>query len=220
MEDLIFYDIECSNFEKFVCDVANNPVNFGLLLDGGFAYELGWSNVWHIPAGNQAAFESFCASLPGVSLKRLDLEKEYDKYYKKKFPISAETLDLDSESVVAEESIPFVWYFEDGTQLLTEGEIDSKGSVKICIPSGEQCQHSTPHVHIYYQSSKMFSVSLVNFSVLDGNTKKTKILSTGLELIKKNVQKERKWWNEKTNSKSHFIKDGSGQYTDTIEFID
>ena len=98
---------------------------------------------------------------------------------------------------------------DDGGLVLQEKEIKREKKVRICVNSKELTHHNRPHIHAYYED-KEYSIAIDENYDLLAPAQEDKLYRFIIKTMFNDslVQKYRHAWNENTDSKIKFVKNG------------
>lgn len=217
-------DLDCSKSYKTFCQLVSysrlNDIHW--YQEGGFSHFLNCGHLLYSCEKQKNIEFEFMLRKFNVNFVRLDfLEDTYSNLYLQNNNQKTECFIIpkDNQNLLVEEEFPQIVEGDNGSIVLNEHIIDYKDKIKIYIESKEQCSHSIPHAHIDYNNQRnVFSISLVDFRILAGNSKGAKG-EKAIEILKKNIDKGRALWNEKSDSHSKFDIDQNNRLLNTYHFI-
>ena len=216
--------LDCSESYKTFCELVKYSYsnNIHWYQESGFSRFLNCRHLlYSCEAEKHLKFEYMLNNF-SIEFKRLDfLEKAYyDCYLRQncKLPEGI-VIPIENQILVVEEEFPQIIEGDNGTIILSEHKIDYKDKIKVYIESKEQCRHNIPHAHVDYNKlHNVFSISLVDFRILAGDSGGAKG-EKAIEILKKNIDKGRKLWNEKSDSRSKFDVDQNNNILSTYHFV-
>ena len=217
-------ELDCSKSYKTFCEL----VSYSYLHDIHWYQESGFSRflnsdriLYSCSKEKYLEFESMLKNF-NVSFTRLDfLEETYLNCYLKRNCKASVGVEIpkENQNLIVEEEFPQIIEGDNGSIVLREHNIDYKDKIKIYVESKEHCRHNIPHAHVDYNNQRnVFSISLVDFKILAGDSSGAKG-EKAIEILKKNIVKGRKIWNEKSDSHSKFDFDQNGNILNTYKFI-
>lgn len=222
--DRNFYtiDLNCSKSYETLCNLVNYSCSHQInwYQETGFSYYLKQKKIIYSCDGSDMEKFEEMLEKHGVSFERLnEIKKDYQVYLST-FPqnsICGERIPDKNQEMVFEEEFPRIVEGSNGSQCLTEETITNKDKIRVYIESDEKCKHHIPHAHVDYNHEfNVFSISLIDFSILAGNGKGPKA-KKAIELLKNNIDKAKKIWN-KCENHSKFDSNDKGELLNTYHF--
>lgn len=217
-------ELDCSESYKTLCEL----VNYSRLHKIHWYQEKGFSHFLNcgrlLYSCEKEKYSEFELMLKNFNIRFMELdflEEAYFNYYLKNDQKISKGIEIPAENqiLVVEEEFPQIVEGGNGSVILNEHLIGYKDKIKVYIESKERCKHNIPHAHIDYNNQRnVFSISLVDFKILagdDGGAKGEK----AIEILKKNIDKGRRLWNEKSDSRSKFDISENGTILSTYHFV-
>lgn len=216
-------DLDCSKSFKTLCDLicCSCENNIHWYQEIGFNHFIKSNTlIYSCNEGDTVEFEKMLNKY-GVLFCRKDELKEKYQIYLSTFPSNSqcgEKIPDDNQKTVFEEEIPQIIEGSNGCQCFTEETITNKDKIKVYIESNEMCNHHIPHAHVDYNHDfNVFSISLVDFSILAGDGRGPKAKKAS-QLLKDNIEEAKRIWNSCQNH-SKFDIDETGKILDTYKFV-
>ena len=223
MKNFYIIGLDCSESFATLCKMIEHSCKFDInwYQETCFSHYVNSSRVlYSCDEDDTSKFEEMLRKF-NISFNRLDfLKQSYELY---KFPLSEElknngNISKENKIFVIEENFPSIIEGPNGSQIFNEHTVERMDSIKIYVESKERCRHNIPHVHVDYNKMiNVFSISLVNCVPIEGNYQGAKA-KKAIEILKNNLEKARKIWNEKSDSHSKFDKDQNGNLLSTYHF--
>lgn len=215
-------NLDYSKSYKPLCDLVNysaiNQIHW--IIETSFSSYLKLDKILY--SCNKEDTEKFEEMLKkyNVSFKKVSgKEKDYQDYLNtfSRGSTCGKKIPDNNQKLIFEEKVPQIIEGSNGRQYLTEGTIINKDKIRVYVESNEMCKHNIPHAHVDYNHDfNVFSISLVDFSILAGNSKGPKARKA-IELLTNNIVKAKQIWNTCANH-SKFDCNDKGDLLNTYHY--